>query len=153
MQQTPSGKKDSTTHRETAVDELGGGGESSLTVEGLAELLDEKHLRAGAGHLVRAEELESLGEGLDAEVLDELGDGAATGSLGHDVLHLLAEANLTEHVHGVLVRSAHGERLLRGRAGGGGLGEDAARGDAGGHGGGAGAEGEGVEGHGGHLES
>ena len=86
-------------HRETAVDLLGGLGETSLAVEGLAVLLDEEELGAGAGHLVGAEELERLDEGLDAGVLDELGDGGAAGSLGEHVLHLLAETDLA-HLRG-----------------------------------------------------
>ena len=126
-------------HRETAVDLLGGLGEARLPVEGLAELLDEEHLRIGAGHLVGAEELEALGEGLDAEVGDELGHGGAAVSLGHDVLEV-AEADLAHHVL-LLGGGGAAERALGGAAGG-----------AGGLGGGHGARGEdeGVEGESGH---
>ena len=128
------------THRETAVDLLGGLGEPRLPVQGLAELLDEEHLGSRAGHLVGSEELEALGEGLDAEVGDELGDGGAAVSLGHDVLEV-AEADLA---HDVLLLGGGGaaERGLGGAAGG-----------AGGLGGGHGARGEdeGVEGEGGHF--
>ena len=126
-------------HRETAVDLLGGLGEARLPVEGLAELLDEEHLGSGSGHLVGAEELEALGEGLDAEVGDELGHGGAAVSLGHDVLEV-AEADLA---HDVLLLGGGGaaERALGGAAGG-----------AGGLGGGHGARGEdeGVESESGH---
>ena len=128
------------THRATAVDLLGGLGEPRLPVQGLAELLDEEHLGSRAGHLVGSEELEALGEGLDAEVGDELGDGGAAVSLGHDVLEV-AEADLA---HDVLLLGGGGaaERGLGGAAGG-----------AGGLGGGHGARGEdeGVEGEGGHF--